>query len=599
MTGPLSSIGTESEASSVVGQGPNCAQPGGKLGIDPFPSSSASRTAGSFAAAPSFLSSCHAEMDAWLGVSRGTNSINNLEEETGTTSGINLTQSALTPNKLQKTCGTMLTGRSPNNSVARRAHAVKTPLAASNCPLGDLGQNGRAQLLSAGAALSEVNLSGACRQTTRESRTSQQKNESVESTVAADQKDLQTLSVSAAELQVLTPSHGVATKALVPEANSPEAFISPQVVPAGPIALRKDGASSAAEVLRTDPHTSMREATRELAPGTTSLLSPSGVPEHIRNMPEISASSGGSPNSEPDSTSQRASERETLRTSGEDSGNRDDSVVNVRHFAASKISAGEVSFASSHDLESGISKAITVEPQVNSSEIAASPIRYKRAHGTAWKSTAIATPIGAAQSGSVGATDETVQAPASVHRPVIPVEAGVIGSISSPASAQDPFIALDRETSVGNPAWTHVAGQHAEAGFRDPQLGWVGVRADLNASGIHASLVPSSEDAAQALSGHLAGLTSHLVEEHASLASLFIAEPKDTIDGYSAGQHMEQGSGGNAQGWTSEQPQTTAPRGVPLEPRNSERAAFATGSVAQETRLYPGDLRGTRISVIA
>ena len=151
---------------------------------------------------------------------------------------------------------------------------------------------------------------------------------------------------------------------------------------------------------------------------------------------------------------------------------------------------------------------------------------------------------------------------------------------------------------MGTPAWTHAGGQHAEAGFRDPDLGWVGVRADLNTGGIRATLVPSSAEASQTLSGHLAGLSSHLVEQQTTVASLSMASPGESGADSGMGQHMQQGAEGNAQGSTSEEPQATPQRDSPLESSTSTLAA-TTESGVPETHAYPGELRGTHISVMA
>jgi hypothetical protein len=168
---------------------------------------------------------------------------------------------------------------------------------------------------------------------------------------------------------------------------------------------------------------------------------------------------------------------------------------------------------------------------------------------------------------------------------------------ASPASAQDTFTALDRESALGTPGFTHAGGQHAEAGFQDPELGWVGVRADLNTSGIHATLVPSSADAAQSLSGHLAGLSSHLVEQQAPLASLSMASPGESGIENGLGQGTQQGAEGNAQGNTSAESQTSQ-TDIPLAASTSTQVATAESGVTN-TQAYPGELRGRHISVMA
>lgn len=89
--------------------------------------------------------------------------------------------------------------------------------------------------------------------------------------------------------------------------------------------------------------------------------------------------------------------------------------------------------------------------------------------------------------------------------------------------SRETFAALDAGPAAGTPNWIHAGTQQAEAGFQDPALGWVGVRADLGAGGIHATILPGSAEAAQLLGGHLAGLDAHLAAEHIPVDSLRMA----------------------------------------------------------------------------
>jgi len=166
------------------------------------------------------------------------------------------------------------------------------------------------------------------------------------------------------------------------------------------------------------------------------------------------------------------------------------------------------------------------------------------------------------------------------------------------ATKQDTFSALDAGSSLGIPSWTHAGSQHAEAGFRDPALGWVGVRADLNAGGIHATLVPSSAEAAQALNGHLAGLSTHLVEQQSPVASLTMSSPSESGGENGMGQRMQQGA--------DENPQRNAPEESPAASQlhaspAASAAVLATPAQAgiRDSLAHTGDLRGTHISVMA
>jgi hypothetical protein len=121
------------------------------------------------------------------------------------------------------------------------------------------------------------------------------------------------------------------------------------------------------------------------------------------------------------------------------------------------------------------------------------------------------------------------------------------GTSNSGSSPSDTFAALDAEASTGRLAWIHAGAQQAEAGYQDPTLGWVGVRADSSGAGVHAVLVPSSPDAAQALGSHIDGLNAYLSEHHSPVETLTLASPESrpAHSGMEQGasQNMHQGAG--------------------------------------------------------
>jgi hypothetical protein len=140
------------------------------------------------------------------------------------------------------------------------------------------------------------------------------------------------------------------------------------------------------------------------------------------------------------------------------------------------------------------------------------------------------------------------------------------------------FESLDAQGAPERASWIHTGAQQAEAGFQDPELGWVGVRADASGSGIHAQLIAASGDAAQALSGHMAGLNAFLAEHHTPVATLTLG----TADSGSTGFAGESGSGGGMQQGTGEQPGQQATQSAGLD-----SASNLTSSRAQlsETAL--------------
>ena len=212
-------------------------------------------------------------------------------------------------------------------------------------------------------------------------------------------------------------------------------------------------------------------------------------------------------------------------------------------------------------------------------------------------------PAGADAAASSG--QRTAGAPQILTAPA-PHYQPVAAATSAAAKTQDTFSALDARLDAGldagtppsTPAWTHAGSQHAEAGFRDPALGWVSVRADLNAGGIHATLVPSSAEAAQALNGHLAGLSTHLVEQQSPVASLTMASPSESGLENGMGQRMQQGAEGNPQGNAPEDVPAGSQGNAPPASRTSELDTSAQAG-NRNPLTHPGDLRGTHISVMA
>jgi hypothetical protein len=127
-----------------------------------------------------------------------------------------------------------------------------------------------------------------------------------------------------------------------------------------------------------------------------------------------------------------------------------------------------------------------------------------------------------------------------------PVSAGS-NPAASQTTAQETFTTLDSGTSTlpSQPSWLHAGSRTAEAGFVDPSLGWVSVRAEMSGGAVHASIVPGSTDAAATLGGHMAGLNSYLGSQQSQIASLTLASPTGSDSGAGSGR-MQQGTGNGA-----------------------------------------------------
>jgi hypothetical protein len=116
-------------------------------------------------------------------------------------------------------------------------------------------------------------------------------------------------------------------------------------------------------------------------------------------------------------------------------------------------------------------------------------------------------------------------------------------AFKNPLEAMD---AMDASLERSAPVWLHAGAREVEAGFRDPTLGWVGVRAHVDASGVHAALVPGSSEAAQSLGIHLAGLNAYLADHHAQLNKVTVAQPDTAWNDTQMQQEMDRRQGKGA-----------------------------------------------------
>jgi hypothetical protein len=211
------------------------------------------------------------------------------------------------------------------------------------------------------------------------------------------------------------------------------------------------------------------------------------------------------------------------------------------------------------------------------------------------------TPVAAAQSAVVeAAASSELRNPGATHisTELAPDHQQVAAAHPDAASVRDTFSALDSGNPPDTPAWTRVGSQHAEAGFRDPALGWVGVRADLNGGGIHATLVPSSAEAAQTLNGHLAGLSTHLVQQQTPVASLTMALPGESGIESGMGQRMQQSAEGNPQQGAPGESQSGLEENAPTAASTSILTTSSQSST-RDSFTHNAESCGTHISVMA
>lgn len=140
------------------------------------------------------------------------------------------------------------------------------------------------------------------------------------------------------------------------------------------------------------------------------------------------------------------------------------------------------------------------------------------------------------------------------------------------AAAREPLNAMDAGLNDRAPTWVRAETHRAEAGFQDPSLGWVSVRAHADGGGIHAVLVPSSDMASQVLGGHLAGLNAHLADHHEHLHSITLSTPDPGWNNRNTGRDMAQGNGADTS------------HGREQQHMREDRASVQTDSVAHSSR---------------
>jgi hypothetical protein len=149
------------------------------------------------------------------------------------------------------------------------------------------------------------------------------------------------------------------------------------------------------------------------------------------------------------------------------------------------------------------------------------------------------------------------------------------------SDSREAFSELDAGDGAGKPTWIHAGSQRAEAGFQDPALGWVGVRADTSGGGVHAQLVPGSADAAQTLTGHLSGLNAYLTEHHTPVETLTLSAPDSGWTGPSSdqgqGQSMQQNTGQQTRQDADSGSQSSSSGNSPAQSASSETGVFQPG----------------------
>jgi len=106
--------------------------------------------------------------------------------------------------------------------------------------------------------------------------------------------------------------------------------------------------------------------------------------------------------------------------------------------------------------------------------------------------------------------------------------------------SQSTFAALDAATQPPSTVFTHAGARHAEAGYLDPSLGWVGVRAEVSGGALHAAVVPASSQAADVLGAHLPALHAYVSQQHGLESTIDMSWQHDANTGSGFQQSSQQ-----------------------------------------------------------
>jgi hypothetical protein len=175
----------------------------------------------------------------------------------------------------------------------------------------------------------------------------------------------------------------------------------------------------------------------------------------------------------------------------------------------------------------------------------------------------------------------------------------------SEKGAGETFAAMDAQANGSGITWVHSGTHQAEAGFQDPALGWVAVRAEMGAGGVHAAIVPGTAEAAQTLGGHMAGLSAHLAEQRVGVSAVSMNSPGNSpgiapdFAGGGAGQNGGHYGAGQGQNQGQQQPVYAVPA-VASSSGAGNAAQFNSGTQGgtQPAAVATG-ARGRHISVVA
>ncbi len=219
------------------------------------------------------------------------------------------------------------------------------------------------------------------------------------------------------------------------------------------------------------------------------------------------------------------------------------------------VSASEPPMKATVTAETNLDSVVEIR-QPTTRPVRNQPLRPDGAARTALFSSTPAKNLSAPFNESQAISDAATTAFGQAHGSAIPgplaaaTASSPSGDALSPAKAaaapsHEPFAAMDVEMKDGATKWIRADSHNAEAGFQDASLGWVSVRAQSGAGGIHAAVMPSSEGAAETLRSSLAGLNAHMATHYARVNAVNVSDPVVGWNNQSTGRGPADENGGS------------------------------------------------------
>ncbi len=607
------------------------ARPGKELSANWFRPASGDLATGLASEAPSFRSSWQSQLNAWRGVSRGTNGIESEDaNEAGAADSTSAALKSSAANNRQTWVSAPAVGSTLQSKIATTQQSISAALTGQKMNwsqtdrfAGDAEQNAGDQGTSTenigAVAIERPHASNRNRvdfatQKTDEEKPAQATTPGTQTIAPTIETPIQ-IPIPPDPSQILRPA---LTAETTPVSEARLAFLrrpSAQTSGSAQMSGAPEIAGATADMVVSDAVGSgiaagLRKQSMHAGPADTLRNGTQGVAMHETAAP--STDEADEPTASRQTTAQVPLEEHSAETLHEQLAARTSVAIenlsaqsvptstanSVAHFASVESSAlPATTLAAVSDVAQASADAV----QNNSTRITDRTMLRAANRNATGEPAPNTTPFAAAHLAvAEAAASSELRNPEATHisTELAPDYQQIAPANSGPASTQDTFSALDSSSSPGVPSWTHAGSQHAEAGFRDPAIGWVGVRADLNGDGIHATLVPSSAEAAQALNGHLAGLSTHLVEQQSPVVSLTMASAGDGGIENGAGQRMQQGTEGNSEQSAHGESQSGLQENAPTAPSTSVLATSSQAGI-RDSFTHTGESRGTHISVMA